>query len=63
MRLPGKRRRGKPIRGFVDVVKVYMWTMDNGDRGRYRGQKMEMSDPWWQPRGIAVRSLMSLTIG
>ncbi|KAF7650742.1 hypothetical protein LDENG_00121400 [Lucifuga dentata] len=47
MKLPGKRKRGRPKKRFIDAVRGHAggWR----DRGRCRGQgEMETDDPLWQ---------------
>ena len=52
MDLPGKRKRGRPKRRFMDVVKedmaeVEVTEEDTEDRSNWRW-KMHCGDPWWE---------------
>ena len=51
MELPGKRRRGRPKRRFVDLVREDMQPGGCSDHGRHRVQKqIETDDLLWQLR-------------
>ena len=52
MELPGKRKRGRPKRRFMDVVKedmaeVEVTEEDAEDRSNWRW-KIRCGDPWWE---------------
>ena len=52
MELPGKRKRGRPKRRFMDVVKedmaeVEVTEEDTVDRRNWR-KKLRCGDPWWE---------------
>ena len=52
MELPGKRKRGRPKRRFMDVVKedmaeVEVTEEDTVDRRNWR-KKIRCGDPWWE---------------
>ena len=52
MELPGKRKRGRPKRRFIDVVKedmaeVVVTEEDTEDRSNWRW-KIRCGDPWWE---------------
>ena len=52
MELPGKRKRGRPKRRFIDVVKedmveVEVTEEDTEDRNNWRS-KIRCGDPWWE---------------
>ena len=52
MELPGKRKRGRPKRRFMDVVKedmaeVEVTEEDTVDRNNWR-RKIRCGDPWWE---------------
>ena len=52
MELPGKRKRGRPKRKFMDVVKedmaeVEVTEEDTVDRRNWR-KKIRCGDPWWE---------------
>ena len=52
MELPGKRKRGRPKRRFMDVVKedmaeVEVTEEDTEDRSNWRW-KISCGDPWWE---------------
>ena len=52
MEMPGKRKRGRPKRRFMDVVKedmaeVEVTEEDTEDRNNWRW-KIRCGDPWWE---------------
>ena len=52
MELPGKSKRGRPKRWFMDVVKEDMGEVevtedDTDDRSNWRW-KIRCADPWWK---------------
>ena len=52
MELPGNRKRGRPKRRFMDVVKedmaeVEVTEKDAEDRNNWRW-KIHCGDPWWE---------------